>query len=399
MNASRLSSPARTALVAATLALAAAAHAQVRVDVTTLVSDDAVAHPGKITDAGLVNAWGLSYSPTSPFWVSSNGTDTATLYAVNPATQATTKNALVVSTPVGGVTGQVFNCAGAGSFNGDNFLFVGEGGAIAGWRGGLGTTAETLKPASPADVYKGAAFATLAGTGYLYAANFRAGGIDVLKGNAAAPDVTGKFLDPNLPSGYAPFNIQNLGGTLYVTYALQDAAKHDELAGAGRGFVDSFDPQGNLLGRVASAGTLDAPWGLALAPTSFGALAGAPGRQFRRRPDQRVRRDEPRLPRPARGRRRHAARDRWPVGARAGQQRQRRQQRAALLHRRARRGVARHLRRPLAAGRGRGAGAVDDAPAAAGAGGASARSRGAGAAARSRLLSRCQSSISFGSHA
>lgn len=276
MNAFRPSSPARAGFFAATLtlALATAANAQVRVDVTTLVSDDAVAHPGKITDAGLVNAWGLSYSPTSPFWVSSNGTDTATLYAVNPATQATTKNALVVSTPVGGVTGQVFNAAGAGSFNGDNFLFVGEGGAIAGWRGALGTTAETLKLSSADDVYKGAAFASLAGTGYLYAANFRSGAIDVLKGNAAAPDLTGTFLDPNLPSGYAPFNIQNLGGTLYVTYALQDAAKHDELAGPGRGFVDSFDTQGHLIARVASAGTLDAPWGLAIAPTSFGALAG-----------------------------------------------------------------------------------------------------------------------------
>jgi len=277
MNAFRPSSPARAGFFAATLtlALATAANAQVRVDVTSLVSDDAVAHPGKITDAGLVNAWGLSYSPTSPFWVSSNGTDTATLYAVNPATQATTTNALVVSTPVGGVTGQVFNAAGAGSFNGDNFLFVGEGGAIAGWRGALGTTAETLKLSSADDVYKGAAFASLAGTGYLYAANFRRGAIDVLKGNAAALDLTGNFLDPNLPSGYAPFNIQNLGGTLYVTYALQDAAKHDELAGAGRGFVDSFDTQGHLIARVASAGTLDAPWGLAIAPTSFGALAGS----------------------------------------------------------------------------------------------------------------------------
>ena len=165
--------------------------------------------------------------------------------------------------------------AGAGSFNGDNFLFVGEGGAIAGWRGALGTTAETLKLSSADDVYKGAAFASLAGTGYLYAANFRSGAIDVLKGNAGALDLTGTFLDPNLPSGYAPFNIQNLGGTLYVTYALQDAAKHDELAGPGRGFVDSFDTQGHLIARVASAGTLDAPWGLAIAPTSFGALAGS----------------------------------------------------------------------------------------------------------------------------
>jgi uncharacterized protein (TIGR03118 family) len=277
MKTRRSPSPARSGFCAAALALAlaAGANAQVRVDVTNLVTDNPAAHPGQITDAGLVNAWGLSYSPTSPFWVSANGTDTAVLYSVNPATQATTKAGLTVSVPVGGVTGQVFNGAGAGSFNGDNFLFVGENGTIAGWRNALGTTAEKLKLDSTSDVYKGAAFATIAGNGYLYAANFRSGAIDVLKGNAGATDLAGHFTDPTLPSGYAPFNIQNLGGTLYVAYALQDASKHDELAGAGRGFVDSFDVQGNFIGRIASAGALDAPWGLAFAPSSFGALAGA----------------------------------------------------------------------------------------------------------------------------
>ena len=205
--------------------------------------------------------------------MSSNGTDTATLYSVDPLTQATAKLGLTVSVPVGGVTGQVFN--GAGAFNGDNFLFVGEGGAIAGWRGALGMNAETLKLSSPDDVYKGAAFATLSGNSYLYAANFRTGAIDILKGASGAPDLAGNFTDPGLPSGYAPFNIQNLDGTLYVTYALQDASKHDEVAGAGLGFVSSFDPQGNFIARVASAGVLDAPWGLAIAPTSFGALAGS----------------------------------------------------------------------------------------------------------------------------
>jgi uncharacterized protein (TIGR03118 family) len=277
MAAFRLSSPIRAGLLATslTLALATAAHAQVRVDVTNLVTDDPAANPGQITDAGLINAWGLSYSPTSPFWVSSNGTGTANLYSVNPATQATTKIGLVVTIPDGQVTGQVFNSAGAGSFNGDNFLFVGEGGAIAGWRGALGTTAEMLQLPSPDSVYKGSAFATLSGNSYLYAANFRSGNIDVLKGANGEPDLVGKFTDPGLPNGYAPFNIQNLGGTMYVTYALQDGLKHDEVPGAGRGFVDSFDPQGNFIARIASGGALDAPWGLAIAPGSFGALAGA----------------------------------------------------------------------------------------------------------------------------
>jgi len=256
------------------LVLAAGANAQVRVDVTPLVTDDPTAHAGQIVDPGLVNPWGLSYSPTSPFWISANGTNTATLYTVNPTTQATSKVALTVSVPVGGVTGQVFNGA-AGAFNGDNFLFVGENGTIAGWRNALGTTAEKLQLDSPNNVYKGAAFATQAGNSYLYAANFRSGAIDVLKGAASEPDLTGRFTDPNLPSGFAPFNIQNLGGTLYVTYAMQDADKKDEVAGAGRGFVDKFDLQGNLIGRLVSRGALDAPWGLAFAPSSFGALAGA----------------------------------------------------------------------------------------------------------------------------
>ena len=258
------------------LALAAGANAQVRVDATTLVTDNPAANAGQIVDAGLVNAWGLSYSPTSPFWVSANGTNTATLYNVNPATQATSKAALTVSVPGDGVTGQVFNGgASAGAFNGDNFLFVGEDGTIAGWRSALGTTAERLQLDSGANVYKGAAFATQSGNSYLYAANFRSGTIDVLKGTPLAPALTGNFTDPGLPNGYAPFNIQNLGGKMYVTYALQDAFKHDELAGAGRGFVDSFDLQGNFIARIASGGALDAPWGLAIAPTSFGALAGS----------------------------------------------------------------------------------------------------------------------------
>jgi uncharacterized protein (TIGR03118 family) len=146
---------------------------------------------------------------------------------------------------------------------------------VSGWRGALGTTAETLVPGSTANVYKGAAFATIGANSYLYAANFRSGAIDVEKGSVAAPGLSGAFVDPGLPSGYAPFNIQNLGGTLYVTYAQQDAERSDEIAGAGLGFVDSYDLQGNLLSRVASGGTLDAPWGLAIAPSSFGAMAGA----------------------------------------------------------------------------------------------------------------------------
>jgi uncharacterized protein (TIGR03118 family) len=241
---------------------------------TNLVTDDQLAHPALLTDPNPVNAWGISHSPTSPFWVSDNGTGVSTLYRVDPVTGVPSIVPLVVSIPgAGNPTGQVFANL-AGSFNGNTFLFVSEDGTVSGWRGSLGTTAETLVLGSPNNVYKGSAFENILGNGYLYAANFRSGQIDVVKGNAAAPNLTGNFVDPTIPSGYAPFNIQDIGGNLYVTYALQDASGHDDVPGLGDGFVSEFDAQGNFIARVGSQGTLDSPWGLALAPSSFGAYAG-----------------------------------------------------------------------------------------------------------------------------
>jgi uncharacterized protein (TIGR03118 family) len=247
--------------------------------VTNLVTDDQKANPAKITDpvipgqpSGLVNAWGISNGGTGPFWVSSNGTGVSQLYSVNPSNDATTKLGLTVVIPGdGSVTGQVSNSTSA--FNGDRFLFVNEDGTISGWRGALGTIAERFQVASDA-VYKGVALATIGGNTYLYAANFHSGAIDVLKGTPGAPNLTGNFTDPNLGAGYAPFNIQLLGDKLYVTYALQGTGK-DEKAGPGLGIVDVFDTQGNLISRVASpGGPLNAPWGLAIAPSSFGSFAG-----------------------------------------------------------------------------------------------------------------------------
>lgn len=239
-----------------------------------LVTNDQTANPAQITDPNLVNAWGISFSPTSPFWVSDNGTGLVTLYRVDPTTNATTIVPLAVTIPGAGTpTGQVFNGSGTG-FNGDLFLFVSEDGTISGWRGALGTAAEVIVPASTANVYKGTALATVNGNTYLYAANFRNGTIDVVKGTAAAPNLTGSFIDPNLPAGYAPFDIRLLDGKLYLTYALQDANKHDDVAGPGHGFVNVFDTNGNFLGRVATQGTLNSPWGLAIAPASFGQFAG-----------------------------------------------------------------------------------------------------------------------------
>ena len=212
--------------------------------VTNLITDDQLANAAQITDPALVNAWGISYAPAGPFWVSDNGAGVTTLYQVDPNTNLTTKLGLTVSIPGdGSITGQTFNSGFAGgSFNSDLFVFVSEDGTISGWRGALGTTAETLQLGSVDNVYKGTTEATVGGHSYLLSANFRSGNIDVFKGDAAAPDLAGKFVDPNLPAGYAPFNVQNINGSIFVTYALQDADKKDEVAGPGSGIVDDTIP-------------------------------------------------------------------------------------------------------------------------------------------------------------
>ncbi len=244
---------------------------------TNLVTDDQTANAAQITDPNLKNAWGMSFGPSSPFWVSANGTGTANLYSVDPTTQATTKQGLTVSIPGdGSVTGQAFN-SNASSFNGNRFLFVNEDGTVSGWRPALGTSGTVPADAVAAvatSVYKGATIGSISGNDYLYTANFKTGTIDAYKGNVAAPSLSGSFTDPDLPKGYAPFNVQNLNGSLYVSYALQNVAKHDDVAGGGLGFVDKFSLNGDLIERVAAGGTLNAPWGMAIAPSSFGAMAG-----------------------------------------------------------------------------------------------------------------------------
>jgi uncharacterized protein (TIGR03118 family) len=178
----------------------------------------------------------------------------------------------VVTIPNGAPTGQVFNSTAA--FNGDLFLFSSESGVITGWRGALGTTAERLFDQSATGaVYKGLALGSTGQGSYLYAADFHNGAIDVFP-SSGAPALTGKFLDPNLPAGYAPFNVQNIGGQIYVTYAKQDATGHDDVPGPGNGFVNVFDLNGNILKRLASNGPLNSPWGLALVPAGWGGFGG-----------------------------------------------------------------------------------------------------------------------------
>ncbi len=237
------------------------------------VSDGAVS--ADHVDAALVNAWGLVASTTSPWWVADNGSDSSTLY--NGNTGATIALRVGVA---GAPTGVVFN--GGTSFvvtNGTasgpaRFIFATESGAILGWNPAVAVTRAGLAVDNSAAgaVYKGLAIAATAAGDRLYAANFHAGTVDVF--DAAFHPVPGGFSDGALPPGYAPFGIRNLGGTIYVTYALQNAEQHDDVAGVGHGFVDAFDTQGNLLRRVASRGRLNSPWGLAVAPSDFGEFSG-----------------------------------------------------------------------------------------------------------------------------
>jgi uncharacterized protein (TIGR03118 family) len=235
---------------------------------TNLVSN--VSGQAAFTDPNLVNPWGMAYSATSPFWVSDNGTGVSTLYDGSGSKQALTVT--IPSAAAGGTarpTGQVFN--GGAGFNGDRFLFATEDGTIAGWRGALGTTAELVVNNTAAGAnYKGLAIGSNGAGTFIYAANFHTGNIDVYDSIFAPAFLPGAFTDPTLPAGYAPFNIQNLGGSLFVTYAQQDANAQDDVAGAGHGFVDVFDTSGNLQQRLISGGVLDSPWGVALAPADFG---------------------------------------------------------------------------------------------------------------------------------
>jgi uncharacterized protein (TIGR03118 family) len=252
------------------------ATAQLRVDQTNLVSD--IPGLAKLKDPDLVNAWGISSGPTLPFWISDNGTGLATLYSVpGSGPPAVSKFPLTVTIPptAGGTTsaptGQVFNTFGGVGFGGAAFLFDSEDGVISGWSGG--TKAVVDKDFGSAAVYKGLAISD-PGTNFavLYATNFRAGTIEAYDSTFASLPLS--FTDPNLPKGYAPFNDKVINGELYVTYAKQDAEKHDDDAGAGHGFVDIFNLDGTLKERLISRGALDSPWGLQIAPASFGSFAG-----------------------------------------------------------------------------------------------------------------------------
>jgi uncharacterized protein (TIGR03118 family) len=241
-----------------------------------LVSD--VPGLANVTDSDLVNAWGLTRSATSPWWVSDNGTDKSTLYNGSGA-----KLGLTVTIPPSGSapTGVVFNgTSGFVVHNGtksgpSRFIFATESGTIAGWSPAADpTNAIVAVPNSGTAVYKGLAIGTSGGATFLYATNFNGSTIDVFDSNFHAATLDGNFSDSGIHAGFAPFGIANLNGDLYVTYAKRNAAGHDDIAGPANGYVDVFDTSGHLLRRAATRGRLNSPWGVAIAPSNFGPFSG-----------------------------------------------------------------------------------------------------------------------------
>ena len=244
---------------------------------TNLVSD--LSTVGAVTvDSNLTNPWGISFSATSPFWISNQRSDTATLYNGVGA-----KTALTVTVPPSSPTGQVFNAAGAGNFvvNGtaSSFIFDTLAGSIDGWNNvPTGNTVAADVVTTPGAVYTGLAMGNNGTANYLYASNFTTGGgINVFDSNFTQVNSTtfaGKFVDSNLPAGYAPFNIQLIGGSLYVEYAQVGSTPGNAARGAGLGIVDVYDLNGNLSDRLITGGQLNAPWGVVIAPAGFGQFSG-----------------------------------------------------------------------------------------------------------------------------
>jgi uncharacterized protein (TIGR03118 family) len=277
--------------------------------VTPLTSDLPNVAPN--TDPVLQNAWGVAFTPgASPFWIADNATGCSTLYDGAGVPQPTSPKPLQVAIPLpGGMvpstacqmvkpkanppptnaapTGMAWNPTTTFLVPGTSiaaaFIWATEDGTVSAWASTLSDTSHAVEAVnnSPDSVYKGLVFGTNSQGVFLYATDFRGAKIDVFAANgqngfrpATSTEIPGNFADPKLPPGFAPFGIQNINGNLFVTYALQDSAKHDDVAGAGNGFVNIFDTNGNLLRRFARRGTLNSPWGVSRASFAFGPFSG-----------------------------------------------------------------------------------------------------------------------------
>jgi len=270
--------PLAVALVTALAATGSAAPAN-SYRVTNLVSDV----PGEAAhlDPNLVNAWGLAASSTSPWWVADNGTDVSTLYMGDG-------NAVPLVVQVEGApTGLVFNGGpnfvvsdGQGNSGPSRFMFSTESGTIRGWNPNVPPPPPSTQSFVVVDrsdveaIYKGLAIASTPSGDFLYATDFHNARVDVFDGEFNLVTPPGAFTDRKIKKGFAPFGIQTIGDHIFVTYAKQDESGEDDVAGHGLGFVDMFDTSGNLVERVATRDDLNAPWGIALAPATFGRFGG-----------------------------------------------------------------------------------------------------------------------------
>jgi uncharacterized protein (TIGR03118 family) len=263
---------------------------------TNLISD----LPGlaRVQDLNLKNSWGIVHGPATPWWVADNNGNVSTLYDGTgtpfPPPSPTNPGPLAVNIPTpaaatgGTPTGIVFNSqvtdfmVSDGTKSGPSrFIFATEDGTIAGWSPAVSRAQALIAvdrshvPSTAAGaVYKGLAIAPTPAGQMLYATNFRAGTVDVFDSSFNPVHKPGAFRDRRVPDGYAPFGIQEIGGQLFVSYARQNRARHDDLSGPGRGFVDVFSTGGSLVRRLIRRGALDSPWGLAIAPQGFGDHAG-----------------------------------------------------------------------------------------------------------------------------
>ena len=269
------------ALLAASGPVAAQAVTQ-----TNLVSDGTVA--AAFTDPHLVNAWGISFAPGGPFWVSDNGTGLTTLYdSTGRPYPGAAPLVVTIPPPVGQTghsspTGQVYNpttgfaVTGFGGTSASAFLFATEDGTIAGWAPTLSQSTAIIAVDNSAGgtgaVYKGLALYTGGAKPILLAANFRSGMVEAYDDTF---HLLGKFRDARLPAQASPFNVAVLNGMIFVAYAVKNAEGHDDVPGAGHGVVEQISGTGKVLHRVQVRGSLNSPWGMAIAPASFGVLSGA----------------------------------------------------------------------------------------------------------------------------
>lgn len=243
-----------------------------------LVSDKP-AIPAEHHDPQLVNSWGVAFNQFAVAWVADNGSGVSTLYDGDG-----NKQSLVVTVP--GANGAAGNPTGIVFYGGSEFvvtqgklsgparfIFASEDGGISAWAPNVDPTSAIRVLSSAGAVYKGLALGAAGNGARLYATDFHNGKVDMFDGAFNPIFLAGRpFVDPGIPDGYAPFGIQAINGDIYVTYAKQDADRHDDVPGRGHGYISVFDSDGRFVRRLVSRGDLDSPWGLALAPASFGHL-------------------------------------------------------------------------------------------------------------------------------